>query len=50
MLAWEDFVMEIEVEMQMSATPPRDMYSLLELEQSHGIVRGNQQLPYLPRR
>jgi hypothetical protein len=42
--------MLIGVEMQMSDVPPRGTCSLLELEQSHEIARGNLQLPCLPRR
>jgi len=42
--------MPIGVEMQMSDVPPQGTCSLLELEPSHGIARGNLQLPYLPRR
>ncbi len=42
--------MRIGVEMPMSDVPPRGTCSLLELEPSHGIARGNLQLPCLPQR
>jgi hypothetical protein len=42
--------MSIGVEMQMNGVPPRGTCSLLEWEPSHGIARGNLQLPCLPRR
>ncbi len=40
--------MPIGVEMQMSGIPPWGTCSLLEWEPSHGIARGNLQLPCLP--
>ncbi len=40
--------MPIRVEMQMNDVPPWGTCSLLELEPSHGIARGNLQLPCLP--
>ncbi len=39
--------MQIGVEMQMRDVPPQGMCSLLEFKPSHGIARGNLQLPCL---
>ncbi len=42
--------MPIRVKMQMSDVPSRGMCFLLEWELSHGIARGNLQLPCLSQR